>query len=319
MNEKGFVSEAEVVKWHDALDALCFSTAEPEWYLAAFEKVRECAHGDAKWLVPLFPAGARVTREELLRVMEAQGKDARALFLRGCISPDNQLLEQAAELGYAPAQARYGSRLDPVLRVPWARRAVAQGNRLGLTLLAECTLEGTGGCVRDRDAAVALFRRAADLDEHEALFRVGQLVYTDNDWQRFDLWSKAFARDNLYAGYCLAGAAMAAMRDNNMSSRVVFELGAACKDQVTYDEGEVYALGISADPENVPPLLRCTELHDQWCSDAREAIRCWLLTSRRLGLIKDMRKMIAGLLWERRAAWSEDRPIEWERPEKRRK
>ena len=48
------------------------------------------------------------TREELLRVLEQQGDDVRALYIRAehrVMTERRLLLLRAAEMGYAPAQA----------------------------------------------------------------------------------------------------------------------------------------------------------------------------------------------------------------------
>jgi hypothetical protein len=48
---------------------------------------------------------------------------------------------------------------------------------------------------------------------------------------------------------------------------------------------------------------QCLELHDEALAMTREAIACWLVLARRLGVSTDMRLLIARLLWERRADW----------------
>jgi hypothetical protein len=48
--------------------------------------------------------------------------------------------------------------------------------------------------------------------------------------------------------------------------------------------------------------------YDRWIAMARAAIACWLATARRLGVVKDIRLLIAQKLWDERAEWSRVRP-----------
>jgi hypothetical protein len=84
--------------------------------------------------------------------------------------------------------------------------------------------------------------------------------------------------------------------------RAVFELGAAFKGHVAAD-GQT-AFGKSGLVKEMEGVRRCVALFDRWSEEARRAVHCWLLVGRRrLGVVKDVRALVAKLLWEERAYW----------------
>lgn len=56
------------------------------------------------------------------------------------------------------------------------------------------------------------------------------------------------------------------------------------------------------------PATQAVMLYRLWCNQARRGALCWIWAGRELGIIKDVRRMIADCVWDGRAAWSE-RPI----------
>jgi hypothetical protein len=91
----------------------------------------------------------------------------------------------------------------------------------------------------------------------------------------------------------------AAERLHEPSARVVFELGAALKMPIDmfpmhYSGEELWA-------------SRYIDRYEKWCEEARSAIWCWLVVGKRWGVAKDIRLLIATLLWEERAEWSKSR------------
>jgi hypothetical protein len=49
---------------------------------------------------------------------------------------------------------------------------------------------------------------------------------------------------------------------------------------------------------------RYVDLHTRWVADAKAAIECWIAAARSLGVCRDVRRLIARMAWEDRAAWS---------------
>ena len=63
-------------------------------------------------------------------------------------------------------------------------------------------------------------------------------------------------------------------------------------------EGKLFGWNPSSD--HVKFLLRAIAMHDCWCDAARETCVAWILVAKRTGLNKDVRKIIARLVWEAR-------------------
>jgi hypothetical protein len=109
VNRMERADKADLIRWWDALDQLAGSYS-PTNIPLGLRLARRCQHPDAQWLSSLFPdSDSAVTKDEMLRVMQGQGEDLRAMHIRGsllrCDDFAKDLLQRAAELGYAPAQA----------------------------------------------------------------------------------------------------------------------------------------------------------------------------------------------------------------------
>ncbi len=164
MNQGSAIDKAEQIKWDDALDSIVAQcqVSGPDFPKAA-RLLIECRHPDAQWLRSLFPVGGPVTTRTVLRAMEAQGDDPRALFIRCHLIDYNdyeqheELMRRAAELGYPRAQVARGRRVmepgsqryDLAQRFAWTEKAAAQGDRLGLQSLGHLLWHGVG-CMQDR-------------------------------------------------------------------------------------------------------------------------------------------------------------------------
>ncbi len=169
MNSGPAEDKAELIKWWDALYVAL------EDFPRGLHMARKCQHPDAQWLCALFPVGydeefndveLEVSmREEVVAVLEAEGDDPRSLFLLvfNCHCDGMVKLQKAAELGYAPAQAELSfMAVDVAEMLAWAEKAVAQGDRVGMTRLGECLLKDLS-CEENKVRAVELLKEAAQL------------------------------------------------------------------------------------------------------------------------------------------------------------
>ncbi len=91
--------------------------------------------------------------------------------------------------------------------------------------------------------------------------------------------------------------------ENGGSGRIVFELGSAFSIVDTQEWGaSMWAASHS--------VVKAGNMYRMWCRNARQAVRCWIWLPRRLNLApKDIRVLIADLVWDERAAWSERRML----------
>jgi hypothetical protein len=198
MNKEEGLEKAELIKWWDALRVVLSGAAAEEPIEEGLQLARECQHPDAQWLASLFPSTGQITtRAEMVRVLEAHGEDPRASYIFAgltAVPGDVEPMRRVAEMGYAPAQARYAADMDGNEQYVWSRKAALQNDRLGLFLLGKCFAMGVGGCVQDVGASIVLFHEAARCGHMEAQELVGEAVYRESDWQRYHWWHQAALR-----------------------------------------------------------------------------------------------------------------------------
>jgi hypothetical protein len=272
----------------------------------------ECNHPDAKWLVKLFAAtGPPRNEDEAKEIFLAQGSDPRALSfagLVGCII-DKQCLLIAASMGCAQAQAWMSLFAYERSRVAFAEQAAAQNEPAGLAVVAECCWDGDG-CDQDVVRALALWQRAAELGDVAAAFHVGDKKYGENCPERYLWWGIAANGGYYNAPLELVASASGQVRlydENQSNGPVVFAIGHALKDQIHMGCRTVYGRRIHRDDffENAKYAV---DLYRQWISSCKLAVRCWIWTARQRGVVRDIRILIAKLLWADQAAWSASPP-----------
>jgi hypothetical protein len=293
--------KAERIKWWDALDVITRHGGRHEDVEKALQMARECHHEDARWLVSLFDAAA--SDDEDHDVFQAHADDPRAMYLKHQTGLcEGSLLHRAAEAGYAPAQSavatmyhqfRYGG--GDTTGFGWATKAAAQGDRLGLCLLAQCNAEGVG-CDKDIGKAVQLFREAAELGQAEAQFFFGKLAYREEDVERYRWWARAAARGHGRAIGELAGAASVLFRENG-SKQLLLEIGAACEVLLEANRNTV---GSDMSSREIHTLQQTVSLNRMSCARAKVAIECWIAIARRQEVVKDIRLLIVRMVWDER-------------------
>jgi TPR repeat protein len=286
----------EQIKWWDTLEVLNGAVRTPDADKGV-QMARECLHPDAQWLASLFTPGVQVTKQRMADVMAQQGDDPRALFVRWGFFQSRDLLERSAELGYAPAQADMSSLFLGENEYMWAARPEAQGDRYGTIRLASCYDRGIG-CKQDPAKAVELFKRAAEWGDRQAQFAYGSLAFRMRDWQRFHWYGISASRGVRTAVVGLLGAL-----GLRYDSRIIHTIAPIFAANYNAATGRVF--GASASAAEVADIERLLGQHNAMLERAREAIDCWSVASRRLGVAKDVRVLIAKMAWEEPWRWGE--------------
>jgi hypothetical protein len=244
-------------------------------------------------------------------VMVGQGEDPRALHLiwllwagvsgAGFVAAE-ALLERAAGMNYAPGQANlssYLARADHDSSFEWAQKSASQGFRGGLRVLARCYEEGRG-CVADADKAKKLYGEAAVLGDCRAQFRYGELAFGECDWERFMWWGRGAMQGAYVKELCEAVERLCPRLERGELGRILHTVAPVvrlvCVGELTDGSMPVRSLEM---------LERVLELHEAMLRRARRAIACWSMAGRRCGVVKDMRVMIAKMVWEEPWRWGE--------------
>ncbi len=118
-------------------------------------------------------------------------------------------------------------------------------------------------------------RRAAIQDEFGA-----ERIFEDVSGQ-VQRYYRGYSGRNLYE----IGAAIAVVREKDFFAKVVGRERVACEHAFA--------------------------MYNRWNKRARRVVLCWLWLARSEGIVKDVRLLIANLIWEDRAVWSERAAIDW--------
>jgi TPR repeat protein len=110
-------------------------------------------------------------------------------------------LRRAAEMGYAPAQARLASTVEGAEKFRWAELAAAQRDRFGILMLGHCFFDGDG-CAPDRAKAIELYRQAAEMEHPLGQLSYGEEAFGELDWERYYWLIRAAVRR--YGSICHA-------------------------------------------------------------------------------------------------------------------
>jgi hypothetical protein len=130
--------------------------------------------------------------------------------------------------------------------------------------------------------------------------------FAADDWRRYQWLGMALQRGDSFYDHSHHVALHDLMQDAHLfvpefdsgqcSVRIIFELGAALRHADKREETRQRV-------RNRPLVKRCVELHTRWVALAKGAIECWIAVARRLGVAKDVRRLVAELAWKDQAAW----------------
>ncbi len=293
------------IKWFHARRAFF----ERRMRIEGLALARQCMHEDARLLVSIFPDGVAKLQHAstaLAKIFLAQsGGDMRCLCWTACCDGDffYSLMEQSAKGGCAWAQASYASVLGafPDQRIFWYEKAAAQGEREAMVWIGENLMEEYKS---DKDEkkklkAQALFREAAELGDD-----MGQFLYATHGCVKDSAEQYAWMRRSAIQNNCDAvsyfsevAAQQVELYYRGASGRLLFEIGAALAAEGGQDWWNI----------DYADQKRIKTLYQECCSDAVKGIMCWLWLAQKLDVSKDIRVMIADLVWDERAAWSEQK------------
>ena len=257
---------------------------------------------EMRWLAELFPLEEEQVSDEVAvqRLGEwcaAHPDDATALRYLAKAREDEALMRKAASMGdeWAMSKVCYlSSTNEGKFQMAWA--SAEKGGADGTCNLMRCFESGIG-CVRNEIFAGELLERAADLgsflscyeyverDEMNAAHRVKHLIGF------FGLETSAtnvICKD-------LQKILLKPSRDEDV---VLFEVGEMFRGNIDFEKGT--AFGKLVWSGHLEILSQVAVLHNRRCNVVREACVTWVLFAKRIGINKDVRRLIARMVWETR-------------------
>jgi hypothetical protein len=282
----------QLLAWYKARDTLLGRNNLLQDVKKALELAAVCKHPDAVWLTKLF-AGRDVVTSVQARQVFLDCDDPRALSLasqvHGC---DFVLLRRSAELGFAFAQARTAVVSEGEDFFVWAEKSAAQGEREGFFSLGHAWKKGKGR-PKNLEKAKECFFIAAELGCVFSANNLG-LLMSATDPRRF-LWLGRAAEGGWTSDF------FAEMQKQfNLARRrpkVIFSIGRALKGQLNEEKRKVFGCG---DATLFGNATRAFDFYYFQLFSYRRAVDCWTVVGLKNGVVKDIRKMIAKMIWEAR-------------------
>ncbi len=302
--------ERERIKWFYARRVLL--SGKDKRLREGLELARQSEHPDARFLVSLFPEGQPWTVAEAVAVFLSRSDDARCLCWAAELGgPARAEVRQGAALpGYTPAQWLVCTlKYAPLLLL---EQAVADGDAYAMTLLAsrlwreeeeEDSVDEEDDVVdvaSDNLRAEVLWRQAALLGDPSAQIALAERCCEKDSNERF-MWARRSAMQGDYrAMSCLLGWAGKQLErfESGASGANVFQIGMAFRGKSSWSS-------CCPDADFRDRGRRAIELYKKWLREARTSVLCWVWCAQQLEVGKDMRLLIARLVWEDRAVWSE--------------
>jgi hypothetical protein len=164
-------------------------------------------------------------------------------------------------------------------------------------------------CEVDRARALELLKTAADLGSGEAQFSLGRAAYGELDWQRFELWAPLVLRVHgrfpcWLVEFWNAVFGLLPSFEKGESGRILHIAAPVIRVGLRWEE-ESY--GLHDECRNQAKQKRLIELHETMLLRARRAIACWSMVGCRLQVVKDVRVLIAKMVWQEPWRWSAKR------------
>jgi TPR repeat protein len=263
----------------------------------ALDLAADGQHPDARWLAEAC-AGKDVTTEgDGKRVFSALGQDdARALCFAWLLGDRRNLtsLRRSAELGFAFAQAFLAGRTRGEECFKFAQLAAAQGERDGFHMLGCCFRDGQG-CEKDLDKAKENFFLASELCHVWAMNELGGLL-DESDPQRWRWWGRSATLGDSWRLVSNFAKQVELFNAGSGSGGVVFAIGRALQGHVNEEARTIFGLYIA--DSRIGRAQQAIAFYDAQVKATKDAIRAWTLVGIHFNVVKDVRKLIAKLIWD---------------------
>ena len=302
VSESWLTEHAYQMQWYEARDTLLGENGRVQEVLRALTLASACQHKEACWLTNACSGKDTTTVEQARKVFEELGDHPLALCFAWILSgrPRSEVgrsLRRSAELGCALAQASMINNTAGKESFSFANEAALQRERNGYFFLGACYETGMG-CEADLEKAKENFRLGAEMGYVAAIDSYGRMMHW-LDPQRWHLQGYAAARGFSFSflGRCFD--VIGKLDEVPARAEVIFEIGRALKGHIDAKKKVIFGVGTDFESRAVA-ANRAVKFFDGQCSAARKAVDAWSIIGRRLKVMKDIRRLIAELIWDAR-------------------
>lgn len=292
-----FCQESPQLEWYKIRDLFFGENDIP----LVLQLAASCSHPDARWLADVCSKKDVKTKEEAKQVFLARGEnDARALCFAWLLSGwfeqlDTSRLRRSAEMGYAFAQSELACRVHGQRCLEFAQLAAFQGERDGFYWLGCCFRDGQAGEV-DMERAKENLLIASNQGHARAMVELGKLV---DGCERWSLWGRAAACGNPMNFLSDFPIQVKSFISGSGSAAVMFVIGQALHGHVHMDARAIFKETWQFD-SLIEPAKQAIAFYEGQIKATRDAIHSWIQVGLRMKLVKDVRKVIAKMIWEAR-------------------
>ena len=204
---------------------------------------------------------------------------------------------RSSELGCSFAQALMAWKIKGDEKFKFAQLAAAQGERSGLYWLGSCCRDGEG-CEKDLDKAKENFLLASELGHVLAMIKNGEL-FDESDPQRWRWWGRAAALGDSWRFLFHFEDQVALFNSGSGSAAVIFEIGRAVHDHVNEVAGTIFEGDRNFD-SRISPAKEAVAFYEAQIKATKAAMHAWTQVGIHFNVVKDVRKLIAKLIWDSR-------------------
>ncbi len=289
----------EQLAWYKIRDLFFGTNGATQNLQKALELAAICEHPDAVWLTKLFvgrhPAQARHVFLECKNNGKATN-NGKAICFGAAFDRSWDNIKQAADLGDAYAQSIMAIRSIGKKRFKYAQKSAAQGERDGFYWLGHWYYCGRD---KNRDKAKENFLIAANLGYIEAMFMLVDFYDEDNP-QRFVLLGKAAVNGANSLPFLTAmEVQLLNFKYGTGQANIVFAIGRVLKGHIDNEKQTVFGL-YRLYRSNISFANQAFLFYEYQLKSYRNAVDIWTIIGKRLGVVKDIRKMIGLMIWDSR-------------------
>jgi hypothetical protein len=292
-------SSDNLVEWYKIRDMFFGHNFAAQNVRLALELASSCSHPDAQWLTETCAAKVVTSKMDARKVFVG-GEDARSLCFASLLDPSDhgamKSLWQSAELGYAFAQAAMASRSLGEDSFRLGRLAAVHGERDAFYVLGVCCESGRG-CDKNLDKAKENFLRAAQQDHVHSMDCLARLL--ENSTQRWHWWGRAARRGSCMSFLKQFAAQVESFNSGCGSAKILFVIGRALQGQVNENAGRIFNNTFAFDSW-IGPAKQAIAFYELQIKATKDAIKTWLQVGIQFNVVKDVRNLIAKLIWESR-------------------
>jgi TPR repeat protein len=297
------ISLATVLEWYKIRDTFLGDNFVSQNIPLAIEMAASCQHPDALWLTKACAGKDMTTEEEAKRVFFGLGQnDARALFFawRCCTvweQEDLAPLRRSAEFGYAFAESWMAGKMHGEERFRFAHLSTVQGERDGFYWLGQCFRLGED-CASDLRKATENLLIASELGDVFGMRELGELLI-ESDPERWRWWGRAAGLGNVWSFLLEFAAQVELFNSGAGSAAVMFAIGHALHGHVNEQARTIFKHPDDFD-SLIGPAKQAIAFYEAQIKASKDAMRAWTLVGIKLKVVKDVRKLIAKLVWDSR-------------------